>query len=82
LTEVPDEGYSRLSNLLTEVPDEVYSRLSNLLTEVPDEGYSRLSNLLTMRYLILHQVSHSQKIGKHGITFITYLIVKRFESLE
>jgi hypothetical protein len=35
-----------------EVPDEGYSRLSNLLTEVPDEGYSRLSNLLTMRYLM------------------------------
>jgi predicted DNA-binding protein len=80
LTEVPDEGYSRLSNLLTEVPDEGYSRFSNLLTEVPDEGYSRLSNLLTEvpdegYYL-------SQKIGKPRITFIRYLIVKRLESLE
>jgi predicted DNA-binding protein len=54
-----------LFNRLTEVPDEGYSRLFNLLTEVPDEG----------RYL-------SQKIGKPGITFIRYLIVKRLESLE
>jgi hypothetical protein len=44
----PDEGYSRLSNLLImSVPDEGYFRLSNLLImSVPDEGYSRLSNLL------------------------------------
>jgi hypothetical protein len=40
---VPDEGYSRLSNLLImSVPDEGYSRLSNLLImSVPDEGYSK-----------------------------------------
>jgi hypothetical protein len=64
-----------LSNLLTEVPDEGYSRLSNLLTVVPDEGYSRLSNLFTV-------CAVSQKIGKPGITFIRYLIVKRLESME
>ena len=50
--EVPDEGYSRLSNLLTEVPDEGYSRLSNLLRYVMRYlmkvfNSSRLSNLLT-----------------------------------
>ena len=40
---IPDEGYSRLSNLLNfNVPDEGYSRISNLLNfNVPDEGYSR-----------------------------------------
>jgi predicted DNA-binding protein len=38
---VPDEGYSRLSNLsILSVPDEGYSRLSNLsILSVPDEGY-------------------------------------------
>jgi hypothetical protein len=52
----PDEGYSRLPNLLTlSTPDEGYSRLPNLLTlSTPDEGYSRLPNLLTQ----------GQKIGK------------------
>jgi hypothetical protein len=38
-----------------------------------------------MRYVmkvILGFVPHSQKIGKPGITFIRYLIVKRLESLE
>ena len=47
---VPDEGYSRISNvLILSVPDEGYSRLSNLLIlSVPDEGYSRLSNLLIL----------------------------------
>jgi hypothetical protein len=40
---VPDEDYSRLSNLpAVNVPDEDYSRLSNLsAVNVPDEDYSR-----------------------------------------
>ena len=44
---VPDEHYSRLSNLsAVSVPDEDYSRLSNLsAVSVPDEDYSRLSNI-------------------------------------
>jgi hypothetical protein len=37
---VPDEGYSRLSNLLImSVPNDGYSRLSNLLImSVPDDS--------------------------------------------
>jgi hypothetical protein len=35
-----------------------------------------------MRYLMKVIVPHNQKIGKPGITFIGYLIVKRLESVE
>jgi hypothetical protein len=39
------------------VPDEGYSRLSNLLImSVPDEGYSRLSHLLIMSIAYLMKV--------------------------
>jgi hypothetical protein len=51
--EVPDEGYSRLSNLLTmRYLMKVILGFPILDYEVPDESYSRLSNLLTLRYLM------------------------------
>jgi hypothetical protein len=55
---VPDEGYSRLSNLsILSVPDEGYSRLSNLsILSVPDAGYSRNKLwTLTCKVAILNQ---------------------------
>jgi hypothetical protein len=38
--------------------------------------------IFKLRYLMKVIIGFPKKIGKHGITFITYLIVKRFESLE
>jgi hypothetical protein len=51
---VPDEDYSRLSNLsAVSVPDEDYSRLSNLsAVNVPDEDYSRLFRKLKTKWAI------------------------------
>ena len=38
---IPDEGYSRFSNLILSIP--IFSNL--LILSIPDEDYSRFSNL-------------------------------------